>query len=77
MLFLCFPVHVFCMYSFCFCVYVCIYYNVVCMFLCGGTPCTGFAFCATPSLCDKLDNNNNNNNNNVAHCMADWLTVRS
>ena len=53
------------MYRFCFCVYVCIYYNVVCMFLCGGTPCTGFAFCATPSLCDKLDNNNNNNNNNL------------
>ena len=43
--------------------YVCVYYHVVCMFVCGGTPCTGSAFCATPSLCDKIDNNNNNNNN--------------
>ena len=30
------------------------------MFVCGGTPCTGSAFCATPSLRDKIDNNNDN-----------------
>ena len=37
------------------------------MFLCGGTPCTGFAFCATPSLCDKLDNNNNTHFYHASH----------
>ena len=56
------------MYSFVIvCNYVCVCYHVVCMFVCGGTPCTGSAFCATPSLRDKIDNNNNNDDDEEDH----------